>query len=96
MHKTSYVLAKRFSQDPLETYTWKQHSPGAWIDKLPLYDFDYANTFRNQKVFKSIAIAKASDGNLESNRTRLMSEKKYKRNSPLLSSKFSSNYQIGT
>ena len=96
MHKTSYVLAKRFSQDPLETYTWKQHSPGAWIDKLPLYDFDYANTFRNQKVFKSIAIAKARDGNLESNRTRLMSEKKYKRNSPLLSSKFSSNYQIGT
>ena len=30
----------------------KQHPPGASKDKLPLYDLNYANTFRNQKVFK--------------------------------------------
>ena len=45
MYKVSYVLAKRFSQDPFETHICKQHPSGK--DKLPLYDFDYPNTFRN-------------------------------------------------
>ena len=49
MHKVSYVLAERFSQDPLETYFCKQHSPGAWKDKLPIYDFGYANVFEIKK-----------------------------------------------
>ena len=52
MNKVSYVLAERFSQDPLETYFCRQHPPGAWKDKLPAYDFGYANIFWNQKVFK--------------------------------------------
>ena len=71
------VLAERFSQVPLETYFCKQHPPGAWKDKLPLYDFGYAKTFRNQKVFKSIAAVKARDKNInfESDWTSLMSEK---------------------
>ena len=43
--------------------------------KLPLCDFDYTNTFRNQKVFKPIATGKARDENLESDRTSSMSEK---------------------
>ena len=29
MHNVSYVLAERFSQDPLETYFYKQYHPGA-------------------------------------------------------------------
>ena len=57
MHKVSYVLAKRFSQDPLETYICKQHPCGK--DKAPLCEFDYPNNFRNQKVFKPIATGKA-------------------------------------
>ena len=73
MHKVSYELAKRFSQDLLETYICKQHSSGK--DKLPLCDFNYTNTFRNQKVFKPIATGKARDENLESDRTCSMSEK---------------------
>ena len=47
MNKVSDVLAERFSQDPLETYFCKQHPAGAWIDKLPLYDFGHAKSFRN-------------------------------------------------
>ena len=43
MNKVSDVFAERFSQDPLETYFCKQHPPGAWKDKLPLYDCGYAN-----------------------------------------------------
>ena len=79
MNKVSDVLAERFSQDPLETYFCKQHPPGAWKDKLPaLYDFGYANTFRNQKVFKPIAAGKVRDENInfESHRTSLMSREK--------------------
>ena len=29
MHKVSYVLAERFSQDPLEIYFSKHYPPGA-------------------------------------------------------------------
>ena len=47
MNKVSDVLSERFSQVPLETYFCKQYPPGAWKDELPLYDFSYANTFRN-------------------------------------------------
>ena len=66
-----------FSQDPLETYFRKQHPPGVWTDKLSLYDFGYAKTFRNQKVFKPIAVGRVRDENinLEPNRTSSMSEK---------------------
>ena len=64
MHKVLYVLAGRFSQDPLETCFCKQHPPGAWKDKLPLYYFGYANIFRNQKVFKPIRTGKVRDENL--------------------------------
>ena len=56
MLNVSYVLAERFSQDRLDlqaTYFCKQHPPGAWKDKLPLYEFRY-DSFRNQKVFKPI------------------------------------------
>ena len=67
------MLAKRFSQDSLETYTCKRHPSGK--DKLPLCDFDYPNTSRNQKVFKSIATGKARGENLESDKTSSMSEK---------------------
>ena len=55
MNKVSDVLPEKFNQDPLETYFCKQHPPGAWKDKLPLYAFGYDNSFQNQKVFKSIA-----------------------------------------
>ena len=65
MHKVLYVLAGRFSQDPLETCFCKQHPPGAWKDKLPLYYFGYANIFRNQKVFKPIRTGKVRDENLQ-------------------------------
>ena len=60
----SDVLAERFSQDPLETYFCKQHPSGAWLDKLPLYDFGYAKTFRKQKVLKPIATGKVRDENI--------------------------------
>ena len=49
MYKVSDVLAERFSQDPLETYFWKQHPREAWIDNLLLYNFSNTSTFRNQK-----------------------------------------------
>ena len=61
MHKVSNVLAERFSHVPLETYLYKQHPPGTWKYKLPLYDFGYSNTFRNQKVFKSISTGNVRD-----------------------------------
>ena len=48
MHKVSYVLAERFSQDPLETYFWKQHPPGAWKDKPPLYDSGMPTVFETK------------------------------------------------
>ena len=64
MNKVSDVLAERFSQDPLETYFWKQHHPEAGKDKLSLYDLSYANTFRNQKVFKLIATSKVRYENI--------------------------------
>ena len=77
MNKVSDVLGERSSQDQLETYFCKYYSPVAWIDELPLYDFGYAKTFRNQKVFKSIATGKVSDENInfESNRNSSMSGK---------------------
>ena len=77
MNKILDVLPKRFSQDPLETYFSKLHPPGAWIDKLRLYDFGYAKTFQNQKLFKPIAIGKVrvENTNFESNRTSSMSGK---------------------
>ena len=89
------MLGERFSQDPLETYFCKQHPPVAWKDKLPLCDFDYANTFRNQKVFKPITIGKVRDENInfESDRTSAMSEKIQTEQS-LLSSKVSNSHQI--
>ena len=59
MYKVLYVVAKRFCPDPLETYFYKQQPLGAWKDKLPLYDFSYANNFQNQKVFKTKATGKA-------------------------------------
>ena len=95
MNKGLDVYAEGFSQDPLETYFCKQHSPGAWIDKLPLYDFGYAKTFQNQKVFKPIAIGKVRNRNInfESNRTSLVSEKIQTKQS-LLSSRVSSSHQI--
>ena len=42
----------------IETCFWKKHPPGAWKDKLPLYNFGYANIFRTQKVFKPITTGK--------------------------------------
>ena len=76
MDKVSDVLAERISQDPLESYFCKQPPPGVWKDKLPLHEFGYANTFRNQKVFKSTATGKVRDEiNFESDRTSSMSEK---------------------
>ena len=77
MNKVSDVLAERFSQNPLETYFCKQHFPGAWKAKLTFYDFGYANTFRNQKVFKPIAAGKVREENItfESEKTILMLEK---------------------
>ena len=77
MHKFSYVLVERFSQDPLETYFSKQHSPGAWKVNLPLYDIGYTNTFRNQIAFKPIATGSVRDENIrfESDRTSWTLEK---------------------
>ena len=63
MHKVSYFLAERFSQDPLETYFCKQHPLGASKDKLPLNDFNFTNTFWYQKVFKPITTGKVRDEN---------------------------------
>ena len=83
------MLAERFSQDPLKTYFCKQHPPGAWIDKLPLYDFGYGKTFRKQKVFKPTATSKIryENINFESNRTSWMSEKIQKKKTTLTISK---------
>ena len=69
------MLTERFSQHPLETYFCKQHPAAASKDKLPHYDLDYANTFRNQKVFKPIVTGKVRDKKFESDRTSSMSEK---------------------
>ena len=83
------------SQDPLETYFCKQHPPGVWTDKLSLYDFGYAKTFRNQKVFKPIAAGRVRDENInfEPFRTISMSEKIQTKES-LLSPRISRNHQI--
>ena len=89
------MLVKRFSQDPLESYFCKQHPNEAWKGKLTLYDFDYANTFQNQKVFKPIATGKVRDENMESDRTSSMLEKIQTKQS-LLSSKVWSSHRIGT
>ena len=62
---------------------------------IPLYDFGYANTFRNQKVFKPIATGNVKDENVNflSNKTSSMSEKtKIKQSLP--SSKISSSHQV--
>ena len=77
MNKVSDVLAEGFSQDSSEIYFCKQHPPGVWTDKLPLYDFGYVKTFWNQKVFNSIATGKVRDENIkfESNRTSSTLEK---------------------
>ena len=61
MYKVSYVLAERFSEDPLETCFCMQHPSGAWEDELPLYDFCYANIFWNQKIFKPITTGKVRE-----------------------------------
>ena len=78
MNKVSYVLAKRFSQDPLETCFCKQHPPGVWKNNLPLYDFGYANKFQNQIAFKPIVTGSVRDKNtnFQSNRTSSLPEKK--------------------
>ena len=49
MNEVSDVLSERFSQDPLETYFFKQYPPGTSKDKLPLYDFGYAKIFLTKK-----------------------------------------------
>ena len=95
MNKVSDMLAERFGQNPLESYFCKERPPGAWKDKLPLYDFGYANTFQNQEVFKPTATGKVRDENInfESDKTSSMSEKIQTKQS-LLSSKVSSSHQI--
>ena len=95
MNKVLDVLAERFSQDPLESYFCKQHPPEAWKDKLPLYDFGYANTFRIQKVLNPMAAGKVRDENInfELDRTSSMS-KKIPTKQSLLSSKVSSSHHI--
>ena len=95
MNKGLDVYAEGFSQDPLETYFCKQHSPGAWIDKLPLYDFGYAKTFQNQKVFKPIATGKVKNKNInfEPYRTSSMS-KKIQAKQSWLSPRVSSSHNI--
>ena len=67
------MLAKRFSQDRLETCICKQHPSGK--DKLAHCNFDYPKTFRNQKVVKPIATGKARYENLALDRTSSVSEK---------------------
>ena len=46
------MLAERFSQNPLETYFWKQHPLGAWKDNLSLYDLEtkYHSSQKQQLV----------------------------------------------
>ena len=89
MNKVPDVLTIRFSQNPLESYFCKQNPLGTWKDKLPFYDFGYANTFQSQKVFKPIATSKVRDENInfESDRTSSMSEK-IKQNNPCYLLKF--------
>ena len=82
-------------KDPFETYFCKQHPPGAWKVIPLLYNFDYANTFQNQKVFKPIATVKVRDESFVSDRTSSVSEKVQTEQS-LLSSKVSGSHQIGT
>ena len=96
MHKVSYVLSKRFFQDPLETYFHKHHPPGAQEDNLPLYDFGYENTFWNQLVFKPIVTGSVRDKkiNFELGRTSSMSRKMQKKKQSLRSAKVSSTHQI--
>ena len=36
MNKALDDLTERFSQDPLETYFFKEHPPGAWKDSMTL------------------------------------------------------------
>ena len=55
MHKVSYVLAEKFTQDPLETYLGKQYFE-AYKDKIPFHDFASDSTILKQKVFKQTAI----------------------------------------
>ena len=83
MHKVSYVLIERFSQDPWKTYFCKQHPPGAWKGNLRLHDFGYANSFQTQKVFKPIvATGNVRDENInfESDKTSSRSKNKNKAN----------------
>ena len=95
--KVSDVLDERFSQDPLESYFCKQHPPGAWKDKLPLYDYGYTNTFKNQIAFKPTATGKVRDENInfESDGTSSMSKKIQTKQSSLFS-KVSSSHEIPT
>ena len=81
IHKVSYVLTKRFCQDPLENNFGKQRSSGARKDNLFLYDFGYnGNTIRNQKVFKPIATGNVRDEhiNFEIDTEPVPCRKKYK------------------
>ena len=95
MNKVSYVLAKRFSQDPLETCFCKQHPPGVWKNNLPLYDFGYANKFQNQIAFKPILTGSVRDKNtnFQSNRTSSLPEKKSETKQSLRSLKVSRNHK---
>ena len=55
-HEVSYVLTKRFCQDPLGKYFGHQRSFGARKDNPSLRDFGFNdNAIRNQKVFRPIA-----------------------------------------
>ena len=66
MHKVSYVLAERLSQDSLETYFGKQHPSGACKDNLPLYITLVMTTLfvRKQNVFKPTATGNVRDENI--------------------------------
>ena len=61
MHKVSYLLAARFSQDSLETLFGTQYSSGAYKDSLFPYDLGFDNSIRNQKVFEPIAAVSVRD-----------------------------------
>ena len=89
------MLAERFTQDPLETYFCKQHPSRARKENLPLYDFGYANTFRNQIAFKPIVTGSARDENTDfgSDRTSSLSGK-IQTKQFLRSSEVSSSHQI--
>ena len=51
-----YVLAERFSQDPLENWFGRQRSLGLKKDNPNMVGFGYNNNaIRNQKYFKPIA-----------------------------------------